>query len=82
MTSFNTFRIAGSMSTSWVLVVYLSTLTLNAPTGGPLSVQGFADKDSCMETGARFKAEVPKVDWYRCVMADLPPQPPAAAASR
>lgn len=63
---------------SWALVFYLSTFTTspfsaNSATGGPATIAGFQTQERCVSTGERFKREVPKMDWYVCVQADVPP---------
>lgn len=53
---------------SWVLIFFVWG---NPGGGGPATVQGFTSETNCMLTGARFKREIPRVDWFKCEPADI-----------
>lgn len=53
--------------TTWVLIVYMSTMTYaqNA-TGGPVAIDGFTSESACEVAGAKMSNHK-KYDWHVCV---------------
>jgi len=55
------------MTTTWFLIIYLSSGFATVVTGGPtVAPQMFKTQEECENNGARLVNSIPKADWYHC----------------
>lgn len=53
--------------TTWVLIVYMSTVPFSSlATGGPAVIDGFTSESACEIAGEKMSG-IKKYDWHVCV---------------